>query len=69
MGHIHDDSEYDYTVRGIIVRGEKVLLLFHHKFEQLRWLTLDEMTSQLSLPRKTYSHAEYALKKVKELQK
>lgn len=165
MGHIHGDSEYDYTVRGVIVHSGKVLLLFHHKFgmwlppgghveldetpvealyreikeetslseeqltmvlpfkdnlslerdegfgvalplpfdidvhpindtghrhidlayiftsttdavqaeeggsEQLRWFTLEEIGTLPSMPRKTYGHAEYALKKVKELQK
>lgn len=31
MGHIHGDSEYDYTASAMIVHGDKVLLLFHHK--------------------------------------
>jgi ADP-ribose pyrophosphatase YjhB (NUDIX family) len=31
MGHIHGDSEYDFTVSAMIVHDEKVLLLFHHK--------------------------------------
>jgi 8-oxo-dGTP pyrophosphatase MutT (NUDIX family) len=31
MGHIHSDSEYDYTASATIVYGNKVLLLFHHK--------------------------------------
>lgn len=31
MGHIHSDSEYDYTASATIVHNDKVLLLFHHK--------------------------------------
>lgn len=31
MGHIHSDSEYDYTASATIVHNNKVLLLFHHK--------------------------------------
>lgn len=31
MGHIHSDSEYDYTASATIVHKNKVLLLFHHK--------------------------------------
>jgi len=31
MGHIHSDSQYDYTVSATIVHENKVLLLFHHK--------------------------------------
>lgn len=31
MGHIHSDSEYDYTASATIVHKGKVLLLFHHK--------------------------------------
>lgn len=31
MGHIHTDDEYDFTASALIVHGEKVLLLFHHK--------------------------------------
>jgi 8-oxo-dGTP pyrophosphatase MutT (NUDIX family) len=31
MGHIHSDSEYDYTASATIVYKNKVLLLFHHK--------------------------------------
>lgn len=31
MGHIHSNSEYDFTVSALIVHDEKVLLLFHHK--------------------------------------
>ncbi len=165
MGHIHGNSEYDYTVRGVIVHEGKVLLLFHHKLDfwlppgghveldetpieavyreikeetgltkehlelvlpfkdnlalerdeqfseahpmpfdidvhtinegghqhidlayifrsdtaairaeeggaqELKWCTLEEMRELTPLPRKTYGHAEYALKKVKELQK
>ena len=29
MGHIHE--KYDFTVSGVIVRGGRVLMLFHHK--------------------------------------
>lgn len=31
MGHIHGDSEYDYTASAMIIHDNKVLLLFHHK--------------------------------------
>ncbi len=31
MGHIHTDSQYDYTASGVIVHEDKVLLLLHHK--------------------------------------
>lgn len=31
MGHIHSDSEYDFTASATIVHANKVLLLFHHK--------------------------------------
>ena len=31
MGHIHSDSEYDYTASAVIIHKNKVLLLFHHK--------------------------------------
>lgn len=31
MGHIHSDSQYDYTASAIIVNKNKVALLFHHK--------------------------------------
>lgn len=30
MGHIHTDSQYDYTASGVIVHENKVLLLLHH---------------------------------------
>ena len=33
MGHIHSDSEYDYTASGLIVHDSKVLLLLHHKMQ------------------------------------
>lgn len=36
MGHIHADSEYDYTASAIIVHDNKVLLLFHKKLQM--WL-------------------------------
>lgn len=36
MGHIHSDSEYDYTASAIIVHDGKVLLLNHHKLNM--WL-------------------------------
>lgn len=165
MGHIHGDSEYDYTASAMIVHDDKVLLLFHHKMhiwlppaghieldetpidalyrevaeetgltkdhlrlvlpfddnlsltrdpaqntvlpvpfdidthtvtesghrhidfayillsdttnvrpeeggsDQLEWFTLEEINKLSPMPRKIYSQAEYALKKVKELQK
>lgn len=31
MGHIHSDSEYDFTVSAFIVHKNRVLLLLHHK--------------------------------------
>lgn len=31
MGHIHTDSQYDYTASGVIIHDDKVLLLLHHK--------------------------------------
>lgn len=31
MGHIHSDSQYDYTASGVIVHKNKVLMLLHHK--------------------------------------
>jgi 8-oxo-dGTP pyrophosphatase MutT (NUDIX family) len=33
MGHIHSDSEYDYTASALIVHDNKVLLLLHHKMQ------------------------------------
>lgn len=36
MGHIHSNSEYDYTASAMIVHKGKVLLLFHHKLHM--WL-------------------------------
>ena len=33
MGHIHTDSQYDYTASGVIVHENKVLLLLHHKLD------------------------------------
>ena len=33
MGHIHSDSQYDYTASAIIVNKNKVALLFHHKLK------------------------------------
>ncbi|HSW91858.1 MAG TPA: NUDIX domain-containing protein [Candidatus Saccharimonadales bacterium] len=33
MGHIHSDSEYDYTASALIVHNSKVLLLLHHKMQ------------------------------------
>lgn len=37
MGHIHTDSQYDYTASGVIVHDNKVLLLLHHKIKL--WLS------------------------------
>lgn len=37
MGHIHSDSQYDYTASGVIVHDDKVLLLLHHKLNL--WLS------------------------------
>lgn len=33
MGHIHSNSEYDFTAAAMIVHGNKVLLLLHHKLQ------------------------------------
>jgi 8-oxo-dGTP diphosphatase len=33
MGHIHSDSEYDYTASAMIVHKNKVLLLLHTKMQ------------------------------------
>lgn len=33
MGHIHGNGEYDFTASAMIVHGEKVLLLLHHKLQ------------------------------------
>ncbi|MBI3889311.1 NUDIX domain-containing protein [Candidatus Saccharibacteria bacterium] len=30
MGHIHSDSQYDYTASGYIIHDNKILLLLHH---------------------------------------
>lgn len=37
MGHIHSNSEYDFTVSAVIVHDAKVLMLFHRKLQL--WLT------------------------------
>jgi ADP-ribose pyrophosphatase len=37
MGHIHSNSEYDFTVSAVIVHGTKVLMLFHRKLQL--WLS------------------------------
>lgn len=37
MGHIHSNSEYDFTVSAVIVHGTKILMLFHRKLQL--WLT------------------------------
>lgn len=31
MGHIHSNSEYDFTISGIIIHEDKALMLLHHK--------------------------------------
>jgi len=33
MGHIHSNSEYDFTAAAMIVHKDKVLLLLHHKLQ------------------------------------
>lgn len=33
MGHIHSNSEYDFTVSAVIVHNSKVLMLFHRKLQ------------------------------------
>lgn len=30
MGHIHSESQYDYTASGYIIHDNKILLLLHH---------------------------------------
>lgn len=37
MGHIHSNSEYDFTVSAVIVHKNKVLMLLHHKLKL--WLS------------------------------
>jgi ADP-ribose pyrophosphatase YjhB (NUDIX family) len=33
MGHIHSNSEYDFTVSAVIIHNSKILMLFHKKLQ------------------------------------
>lgn len=37
MGHIHGNDQYDFTVSGVIIHKDKVLMVLHHKLQL--WLS------------------------------
>lgn len=62
-GHRHIDLAYILLSDTDIVRKEV------NGAEQLEWFTLDEIKTLSPMPKKIYSHAEYALKNAGELTK